>query len=115
MSDIIAHSKNLTINVIDLDTPNRLENIKEIQIFRIIQELLTNIVKHANASEATIQLAGHGDTLSITVEDNGRGFTNNNAGIGLTNIAKRVTEIKGSYEIDSVLGQGTSVIINVPI
>ena len=64
----------LTIHVLDFGLNKRLENNLEITIFRLIQELITNIIKHANATEATINISLFDQNLNIIIEDNGKGF-----------------------------------------
>ena len=113
-SSFIADTKSINIEVIDLDMPTRIDNAKEIQLFRITQELLTNIVKHAEAKEVLIQLSGDDDEISLSIEDDGRGMEDIQKGIGLENIERRVHEMGGVYDIDSVLGKGTSILIKVP-
>ena len=115
MAGFIGETKGIHVDVIDLDAPERLDNRMEIQIFRIMQELFTNIVKHSNATKVLIQLTRIGDQLSITIEDNGQGFSNYSPGVGLENIAKRIHELKGHHEIVSVNGNGTSVDISIPL
>ena len=115
VSSFIGDTKNINIEVIDLDMPNRIDNAKEIQLFRITQELLTNVIKHADASEVTVQLAGDSDEVALSVEDNGRGVHNIRKGVGLESIEKRVMDMGGIYEIDSAAGKGTSVMIKIPI
>lgn len=111
--------KNLTIEVADFGLDDRLENTLEIAIFRIIQELVTNIIKHSQATEASISLTNHKDRLNIIVEDNGIGFDpkllRTKAGMGISNIEKRVEHLGGSIEIDSSPKKGTSIIINIPL
>lgn len=111
--------KNLNFEVQDFGLEKRLENSLEIAIFRIIQELVTNIIKHAEATEASILLTNHTDVLNIIIEDNGKGFKTNaiskTGGMGITNIEKRVEHMGGTMEIDSSPGKGTSIIINIPI
>jgi Signal transduction histidine kinase len=114
-ASFIADTKHINIEVIDLDMPDRIDNAKEIQLFRITQELLTNIVKHANASEATVQLVGDSDEISLSVEDNGTGFDHMSNGIGLSSVESRVSNLGGVYEIDASMGKGTSVMIKIPI
>jgi len=114
-ASFIADTKNIDIDVIDLDIPSRIDNAKEIQLFRITQELLTNIIKHAKATEVTIQLAGDEDEVSLSVEDNGIGIHDVKKGIGLENIEKRILDMGGVYDIDSAVGRGTSVMIKIPI
>jgi two-component system, NarL family, sensor kinase len=89
---------------------------KNITIYRIIQELTNNIIKHSKAKTAIVQLIYADKTLDITVEDDGIGFDKNHIpttkGIGWTNITNRVDFLKGSIEIDSEVGKGTSVFIS---
>lgn len=97
---------------------NRLSLKKENEtaIYRIIQELLNNIIKHANATEALVQLNNHDDKLIITVEDNGQGFDTNNSenGIGLQNIKSRVNYLKANLDINSSK-KGTTFSIEIDV
>lgn len=98
---------------------SRIDESTEISIYRIVLELLNNIVKHARAAKATIQLIRYPDYINITVEDDGKGFEykttlEENKGIGLGNIISRVEYLKGTIDIDSVPGRGTTVIIDIP-
>ncbi len=117
IAEQISSSNKIEIKVLEIDLSTRIENTIEIQLFRIIQELLTNIIKHANATEATIQFTQHESTLNLLVEDNGRGFDTSQThdGLGLQNIKKRVERINASLVIDSKPGHGTTVIIDTPI
>ncbi|WP_283640941.1 ATP-binding protein, partial [Mesonia mobilis] len=111
-------SEKLKIEIDHFGLKNRLENSLEIKIFRIIQELITNIIKHANATEANISLTNHNSTLNIIVEDNGKGFKQNfskSKGVGIATIEKRIENLGGSLEIDSHPERGSSIIINLPI
>lgn len=96
----------------------RLESSKEIFIFRIIQELIANIVKHAKATEANISITLHETSISIIVEDNGVGMSEavllKNKGLGIRNIKKRIQSINGTMNIDSYPNKGTSIIIEIP-
>jgi len=105
----------LSLKVEHFGLENRLENSLEIRIFRIIQELVTNIIKHAKATEATISLTNHNSTLNIIVEDNGKGFKTNKNGMGLATIEKRIENLGGTLEIDSYPNKGSSIIINLPL
>ncbi len=88
---------------------------KETAIYRIIQELLNNISKHAKASEVLVQLNSTEEVLEITVEDDGQGFDTQNVknGIGLQNIASRVSFLKGNLHINSG-NDGSAFIITIP-
>jgi len=88
-------------------------------IFRIIQELLENIIKHSGAKQAIVQLSLNNHVLYITVEDDGKGFDtsrkNKANGIGLKNVETRVRSLYGTLNIKSEINQGTSVFIEIPV
>ena len=90
-----------------------------ISVYRIVQELVNNVLKHAHATEALIQVTRHDQLLSITVEDNGRGMelANNeaNEGMGWNNIRSRVHFLKGHIDVQSTPEEGTSVHIEWPV
>jgi len=89
---------------------------QKVCVYRIIQELATNIQKHALASNVNIHLTGHESHLTILVEDNGKGFDTKKMGegIGFSNIQKRITLYDGKIEVDSKKGNGTTIIIDIP-
>jgi len=97
----------------------RLDQHTEIGIFRMIQELLNNILKHAKAKQITIQLNRIADLVNITVEDDGVGFDINESkksgGMGLRNLKVRAENLNASYTLDSKSGKGTISIIDIPI
>ena len=103
---------------IGMDNVN-LDNTTSITIFRIVQELLNNTMKHAQANNALVQLAKIEQNISITVEDDGIGFNtellNNVEGIGWSNIKNRVDFLKGKWDIQSTPNSGTSVHIEFKI
>lgn len=109
----------LHIEVQDYGLGERLDNALEISIFRMIQELITNAIKHAEASEIHISLTNHDSLLNIIIEDNGKGFNASvlpkKEGMGLRSIEKRVEHLQGTFEIDSTIEKGTNIIINIPI
>ncbi|MEW7292598.1 sensor histidine kinase [Aquimarina sp. 2304DJ70-9] len=115
----VSNSNELLVEVQDYGLEKRLDNTLEITIFRMIQELITNIIKHAHATEIHISLTNHDSLLNIIVEDNGKGFDAKvlpeKDGMGLATIEKRVEHLEGTFEIDSTLGKGTNIIINIPI
>ena len=103
----------LSVKYQSLGMDTRIEKSSEIIIYRIIQELLNNIMKHAMAKEAMVQLIREDGRFSIIVEDNGKGFDTallkNNKGAGLINIQSRVDYLKGRLDIHSEAGKGTLV------
>lgn len=90
-----------------------------ITVYRIVQELLNNIRKHAAASEAMVQLIFGDNTLSVAVEDNGKGFNAGELeqvdGIGWRNIKSRVEYLKGHWDIQSEPDKGTAINIEITI
>lgn len=90
---------------------------EELNIYRIVQECLTNIIKHAKATEADINLLALNDSaFLISVIDNGRGFDmqNVNSGFGLNTIRERADMLGAKMVIDSTEGEGTRVILEIP-
>jgi two-component system, NarL family, sensor kinase len=91
----------------------RIEKSAEIIVYRIVQELLNNILKHAAATEAFVQLIREDSRLNVVVEDNGKGFEanlpENNKGDGWANIRSRVEYLKGQLDVHSEQGKGTLV------
>jgi signal transduction histidine kinase len=101
------------------DFDQRIDEQAEMSIYRIVLELINNIVKYAAASRVTVQLIRYPDYINLSVEDNGRGFDYQDTvharkGIGLENILSRVGYLKGKINIDTAPGRGTSVIIDIP-
>ena len=103
----------LAVNYQSVGMSNRLDSNTEIIIYRIIQELMNNILKHAAASQVFVQLIKDNNRLNIVVEDNGKGFDTaileNNKGAGWANIRSRVEYLKGQLDIHSEAGKGTLV------
>jgi signal transduction histidine kinase len=93
----------------------RMEQDTEIILYRIVQELLNNVVKHADAKQVLVQLMREDNKFTLTVEDDGRGFDLNNPdhplGAGLQNIKARAGYLNGIVDIRTKPGEGTSVTI----
>ncbi len=114
----VSITNKIQIEIKGANLKNRIKNALEISIFRIIQELVNNIIKHANANEASISINHYDAILGIIVEDNGQGFQlkdSKNKGMGLSSIERRVENLGGTFEIDSFTGKGTTVLIDIPI
>jgi predicted ATPase/signal transduction histidine kinase len=92
---------------------------RELVIFRVVQELLNNVVKHADASEITVTIEYCVDELAITVRDNGKGFhlpgqlSGGSGGLGLSNIQNRISLIRGKADFESTPGLGTTMKIAI--
>ncbi|MEO1052674.1 MAG: sensor histidine kinase [Bacteroidota bacterium] len=120
LSKSVNETGQLKIEVLDFGIENdeRLDYEIEINVYRIIQELLSNTLKHAEASEMTIQIIKKEGNLNLLVEDNGKGFDSDNVqdtGIGLKNMQARVDKLNGELNIDSGKGSGTTVSMDIPI
>lgn len=87
-----------------------------INVFRIVQEALTNIVKNAQATNVKVALRVFKNNLKITIEDNGRGFIlkDKSKGLGLTTMRERTSLLGGKIEIQSQINQGTTIIVDIP-
>ncbi|MCE7041913.1 sensor histidine kinase [Dyadobacter sp. CY312] len=96
----------------------RLESSTETILYRILQEAINNVIKHAKATEMQVQLTRSGNQLSVCIEDNGIGLDINSPqyrrGSGARNIQQRVDYLNGKLDIRSVPGKGTSVFIEIP-
>lgn len=119
MAEKVSSANSIQIEVIDYGLEKPIENSLEIALFRIIQELTTNILKHAKATMATINISQDQDDITILIEDNGKGMDtsqiNIQKGMGLHSIQTRVEHLDGSFTIDSTPTKGTTIIINIPI
>ncbi|MBN4081760.1 hypothetical protein JYU23_01385, partial [bacterium AH-315-C07] len=115
----LSRSTQLKIHFNTYKIEERFDESVEIALFRIIQESVNNIYKHAEATEVNIEMMKHEDVLNVIIEDNGKGFNkdqlNEDAGIGLKNMETRVSYINGKFEIDSTPGHGTNIIVEIPI
>lgn len=112
-------SQHLKINMEAYGLEERLDNNVEIVLYRVLQECVNNVIKHARASRLDINLTREGRDISVTIEDNGIGFNAADkmkfAGIGLKNIITRVKYLKGSVDISSDQNKGTLVAIYIPL
>ena len=88
-----------------------------VTIYRIVQELVSNTLKHAEATEITLQLSTVDEQLNLIYEDNGKGFdlSQYQPGMGITNIRHRIEKWHGTIEIDAQPNRGTITILTVPI
>ncbi len=100
-----------------IDKP--LESTTETVLYRVIQESVNNVIKHAGATSLDILLLCDANEITVSIEDNGKGFNSaersNFAGIGLKNMISRVEYLKGTVDISSTIGKGTLVAIFIPL
>ena len=121
LRQFVAKIDNRLVRIhLELDELNsRLNPLAETALYRVIQESVNNALKHAQASNIHISLISDDDGVSVTIEDDGRGFvpavSDDGAGIGLKNIRSRIEFLKGTVEIDSAPGRGTLIAIQLPV
>jgi signal transduction histidine kinase len=111
--------KKLQVHLYTEGLNERLDSNVETVLYRVIQECVNNVIKHAEATTLDISLIKDKDGISATIEDNGSGFNVSDRkklnGIGLKNITTRIEYLKGSIEFDSTPGKGTLVALHVPV
>jgi signal transduction histidine kinase len=115
----ISASGRLKVTMQHFGFENRLDSQVEVVLYRIVQELLNNVLKYADATEAQVQLTWVDNHVSVTVEDNGKGFDVKtlevNKGAGLRNVQARVDYLNGTLDIQSKPGEGTSVLVEIAL
>jgi signal transduction histidine kinase len=112
----------ITVNLETVGAERRLPNKVETALFRIIQEAITNISRHAEAESASINLEFEDDFIAVHIADDGRGFdfdkaigsTKTGRGLGLLSMRERVELLRGTLDIRSQPGQGTQINIQIP-
>ena len=113
------NNKALKIHVYTEGLDERLDSNMETVLYRVIQECVTNAIKHAGATTLDISLIKDKEGISGTIEDNGKGFDTTDKekfeGIGLKNITTRIEYLKGTVDFDSAPGRGTVVALFVPL
>ena len=115
----IEAAHDLKIEFVEANTPPTLPESTSLNIYRIIQESLQNVVKHSGASEASVILSANGNSLQLTISDNGRGFDAKIAApaesLGLISLRERIRLLHGTISIDSRPDSGTRIEATVPI
>lgn len=103
------------LNTFGLEHP--LERGVEIAVYRIIQEAVSNVLKHSQANEMSIAVTHAPGRMSVLVSDNGKGFDTDQAshGVGLANIRSRAAALGAKVQIDSMPGKGTTVSVECPV
>ena len=99
------------------DACNTINGDIQINLYRILQEQMKNIVKYAEASEIEISLKKSNNAIKMRIYDNGKGFNIKTAkkGIGLSNIRKRAESFSGKFSVTSSVGKGCEIIVEIPL
>lgn len=118
LTDAFAEQTNIRVDFHSALGDTRLPNEVETALYRVVQESLTNIVKHANAQRVSVSIARRPSGAAAVVEDDGKGFdqrTLREDGLGLLGMRERLGLIDGRLEIESRPGAGTTVVAEVPL
>jgi signal transduction histidine kinase len=108
----------IRVKIHNFNTNQKIPQSLEVGLFRILQELLANIIKHAKAENVEIHVNFYDDSLNIIVEDDGVGFDIEeigNNGMGLSGIKKRLEGLKGNMQIDTRINRGTTIILDLKL
>jgi two-component system, NarL family, sensor kinase len=109
------------INIVyeNMGETRKLDNTANTYIYRIIQELINNAVKHGNPKQILVQMTTTPSKILLTIEDDGKGMDalkmETSKGIGITNIQHRVNYFKGNLEFENKTPQGTAVNIELNV
>ncbi|MBT2689293.1 PAS domain S-box protein [Bacillus sp. ISL-47] len=117
-SYLVRYSEHHNINVhFDCYLTSRLSSNKEITIYRIIQEALTNVRKYADTEEATVTIRQNDEEIRVVIEDKGKGFDVEKVtrGVGLFSMEERAKAAGGSIKVDSAEEKGTRVVLEIPL
>jgi signal transduction histidine kinase/predicted ATPase len=113
----INASEQLEVDLQILGYEHRIAEEIEVAVYRIGQELVQNVIKHASASAMRIQIILHQDSLNIIVEDNGKGMKKEEIvfGLGFNTLQSKVDLFKGTFAIESQPGKGTMILVDLPL
>ncbi|RYE12352.1 MAG: sensor histidine kinase, partial [Sphingobacteriales bacterium] len=113
-----SNTTQVAINVPDEVREHQFEKTNELSIYRIVQEVLNNMVKHSQASLINLDVTRQGNGFNLAIKDNGKGFDtaqiNRSKGLGWKNIAARVNMLDGKMQVRSESLTGTQIEITIP-
>ena len=114
--NMINGTKHIYFNLVIFGMNHRLQKDYELALYRITQELINNVLKHAEAKQVSLQIGQRDEKIILMMEDDGKGFDVDlhKDGYGLHNLEARTKLMQGSMTIDSKPGCGTSVLIEIP-
>jgi signal transduction histidine kinase len=105
------HTQNITVTFQSNEISKSIKATDQVTIFRIVQELINNALKHSNCNEIIVDCSQNDNLFLITVEDNGKGFSSDDLvafnGLGLKNIKNRIELLKGKLDVQSISNKGT--------
>ena len=112
----VENNSNFTISLNNEDLIKVKDELKLLHLYRIVQELINNVIKHSQADKIIISFQEHGDQLEMIVADDGIGhkFEKGHLGAGLNNVLTRAALLKGNVSFDSSIGKGFMVTLIFP-
>jgi signal transduction histidine kinase len=112
----INETKQINFTLVVFGMKERLQKDYELALYRITQELINNVLKHAEAKNVSLQIGQRDEKIILMIEDDGKGFDINihKDGYGLHNLDARTKLMSGTMTIDSKPGKGTGVLIEIP-
>ncbi|MEO1386980.1 MAG: ATP-binding protein [Cyanobacteria bacterium J06634_6] len=119
IATLVDEFKATSIITIDwsIDVRRSLPSELSSTLYRIVQAALTNIIRHSGATETTLQITSHSQTLYLVIKDNGRGFnpTQNSTGFGLQSMRERTLTLRGQFHLVSEPGAGCLITVQLPL
>jgi signal transduction histidine kinase len=123
LAERVLSNKEIKFKVIDYQFLNRLPTEIEISMYRVVQEGLSNCIKHANATKITMEFTCNKNLFRCEISDNGQGFDTDDlvkengsrGNFGILGMQERITQFGGNFEIKSIIGRGTSISISIPL
>lgn len=118
LAETFAEQTNVDVHVEAALGDSRLPGEAETALYRIVQEALTNVVKHANARTVSVVLTRKGEAVVVVIEDDGRGFNasaDHAEGLGLLGMRERIALVGGRLSVESAPDRGTTVAVEVPL
>jgi signal transduction histidine kinase len=118
LSETFAEQADVEVYVQAVLGEERLPREIETALYRIVQEALTNVIKHADAGTVSVVLTRQGDRVAVVIEDDGRGFDTGaqpGEGLGLVGMRERIALVDGRLSIESGAGRGTTIAVEVPV
>ncbi|MFD1204724.1 MULTISPECIES: histidine kinase [Sporosarcina] len=118
VSTVMEYDKGVTIHFMNNGQERRFDSNIEVAIFRLVQESISNAVKHGNSRDVWVKVEWLRDTMNIVVKDNGKGFDQNETkekSFGIIGMRERIELLRGEMKIMSTIDSGTTVLFRVPL
>lgn len=118
VTTVMEYEEGVTIHFMNNGTEIRFDSTIEVAIFRLVQECISNALKHGNARDVWVKVEWLRDTMNIVVKDNGKGFDINQTkekSFGIIGMRERIELLKGEMKIMSAIGNGTTVLFRIPL